>query len=284
MNKLALGAAGLALVAAVATGGYAYLQQDDDVHVEALCNPTQSDAAEAARAQNLALVDVVTKGRHIAKGDDAGVQTFKVRTLAVYKGTLPAEAEIGLPGVAAARQPLRSVRPRTGGRRMARPLRPARSGRKDTGGGRRTLEDGDRQAVRRGPLLRHHLGAVTEDHSSPTRSLADVLTAYGVQHQTDEQDGGLVLSLLEIEIVLTPVRRPLPQGVLDRWIEVYVGPSPHHFRQSVHPRGHRQERDRPHRKRPSPRVRGAARDRTGLALEECDSSQAPPPRVRGADR
>ncbi|MFB7362349.1 hypothetical protein [Streptomyces hydrogenans] len=102
MNKLALGAAGLALAAAVATGGYAYLQQDDDVHVEALCNPTQSDAAEAARAQNLALVDVVTKGRHIAKGDDAGVQTFKVRTLAVYKGTLPAEAEIGLPGASAA--------------------------------------------------------------------------------------------------------------------------------------------------------------------------------------
>ncbi|MER7600145.1 hypothetical protein [Streptomyces hydrogenans] len=103
MNKLVLGTAGLALVAAVAAGGYAYTQQDNDVRVEALCNPTQSDAAEAARAQNLALVDVVTEGRHIAKGDDAGVQTFKVRTLAVYKGTLPADAEIGLPGASTAK-------------------------------------------------------------------------------------------------------------------------------------------------------------------------------------
>ncbi|MFF8415311.1 hypothetical protein [Streptomyces omiyaensis] len=96
MNKLTLGAVGLAVAAALGAGGYAWLQQDDPMHLEALCMPTQTDAAEAARAQNLALVDVISKGRYIAKGDD-GVQTFKVRTLAVYKGTLPAEAEVGLP-------------------------------------------------------------------------------------------------------------------------------------------------------------------------------------------
>ncbi|MFH8260480.1 hypothetical protein [Streptomyces roseolus] len=102
MNKLTLGAAGLAVAAALGAGGYAWMQQDDPVHLEALCTPTQTDAAEAARAQNLALVDVVSKGRYITKGDD-GVQTFQVRTLAVYKGTLPAEAEVGLPKASAAK-------------------------------------------------------------------------------------------------------------------------------------------------------------------------------------
>ncbi|NML55200.1 hypothetical protein HHL19_35255 [Streptomyces sp. R302] len=101
MNKNVIGATGLALVAAMGIGGYAYLQQDEDVHVEALCNPTQTDAAEAARAQNLALVDVVERGRLVSKGPDAGMQTFKVRTLAVYKGTLPTEAEVGLPEASA---------------------------------------------------------------------------------------------------------------------------------------------------------------------------------------
>ncbi|MFD6077598.1 hypothetical protein ACFWG5_18685 [Streptomyces hydrogenans] len=43
---------------------------------------------------------------------------------------------------------------------------------------------------------------MTEDDSSPARLPADVLTAYGVQHQIDEQDGGLVLSFLGIENVL----------------------------------------------------------------------------------
>ncbi|MFC9730626.1 hypothetical protein ACFWGM_33360 [Streptomyces roseolus] len=103
MNKIVIGATGLALVAAVSIGGYVYLQQDGDVHVEALCNPTQTDAAEAARAQNLALVDVVERGRLVSKGPDAGMQTFKVRTLAVYKGTLPTEAEVGLPEASAAK-------------------------------------------------------------------------------------------------------------------------------------------------------------------------------------
>ncbi|MEU6932815.1 hypothetical protein AB0A05_27075 [Streptomyces sp. NPDC046374] len=103
MNKLVIGAAGLAVVAAVGAGGYAYLQPDDAVHAESLCAQTQSDAAEAARAQNLALVDVVEQGRYVAKGTDAGLQTFKVRTLAVYKGQLPAEAEIGLPKDAASK-------------------------------------------------------------------------------------------------------------------------------------------------------------------------------------
>ncbi|NML52461.1 hypothetical protein HHL19_18515 [Streptomyces sp. R302] len=103
MNRTVIGATGLALVTAVGIGGYAYLQQDEDVHVEALCNPTQSDAAEAARAQNLALVDVVERGRLVSKGTDAGMQTFKVRTLAVYKGTLPTEAEVGLPQASAAK-------------------------------------------------------------------------------------------------------------------------------------------------------------------------------------
>ncbi|MFD8009575.1 hypothetical protein [Streptomyces sp. NPDC058955] len=101
MNKLATGAVGLALAAAVGAGGYAYLQ-DDPVDVEALCVPTLTDAAEAARAQNLALVDVVEQGRYVAKGTDVGLQTFKVRTLAVYKGRLPDEAEIGLPKDSAA--------------------------------------------------------------------------------------------------------------------------------------------------------------------------------------
>ncbi|MFH8253681.1 hypothetical protein [Streptomyces roseolus] len=103
MNKIVIGATGLALVATVGIGGYVYLQQDEDVHVEALCNPTQTDAAEAARAQNLALVDVVERGRLVSKGPDAGMQTFKVRTLAVYKGTLPTEAEVGLPEASAAK-------------------------------------------------------------------------------------------------------------------------------------------------------------------------------------
>ncbi|MFI8327017.1 hypothetical protein [Streptomyces sp. NPDC085529] len=105
MNKLATGAVGLALVAAGGMTGYVFLQQDEAVHVESLCTPTQTDAAEAARAQNLALVDVVAQGAYVPKGADAGVQTFKVHTLAVFKGTLPDEAEIGLPGNTAAMQP-----------------------------------------------------------------------------------------------------------------------------------------------------------------------------------
>ncbi|GGR41075.1 hypothetical protein [Streptomyces roseolus] len=61
------------------------------------------DAAEAARAQNLALVDVVERGRLVPKGPDADMRTFKVRTLAVYKGTLPTEAQVGLPEASAAK-------------------------------------------------------------------------------------------------------------------------------------------------------------------------------------
>ncbi|MFD5769876.1 hypothetical protein ACFWIN_29245 [Streptomyces sp. NPDC127049] len=70
--------------------------------MESLCAETRSDAAEAARAQSLALVDVLERGRFVDKGNDTGVQTFKTRTLAVFKGTLPPEAEIGLPQGAAA--------------------------------------------------------------------------------------------------------------------------------------------------------------------------------------
>ncbi|MCZ0983411.1 hypothetical protein O1L60_42060 [Streptomyces diastatochromogenes] len=70
-------------------------------HVESLCAADPSDAAEAAeaaRAQHLAPVDVVERGRFVTKGDDgAGLQTFRGRTVAVFKGTLPGEAEIGLP-------------------------------------------------------------------------------------------------------------------------------------------------------------------------------------------
>ncbi|MEV0452832.1 hypothetical protein [Streptomyces sp. NPDC050600] len=106
MNKLVLGSA-TAFVAtlAVAGVGLTYLQQDETTRVESLCVATSSDAAEAARAQNLALVEVVERGAFVAKGDDAGLQTFKVRTLAVFKGKLPVEAEIGLPqGVETAMQ------------------------------------------------------------------------------------------------------------------------------------------------------------------------------------
>ncbi|MCW7991045.1 hypothetical protein XF35_38990, partial [Streptomyces platensis subsp. clarensis] len=97
MNKLVLGTALAVTLAAAGAGGLAYYQQDDTVQVESLCAATASDAAEAARAQNLALVDVVERGPFVAKGDGAGLQTFKVRTLSVFKGALPAEAEIGLP-------------------------------------------------------------------------------------------------------------------------------------------------------------------------------------------
>ncbi|MEU2509212.1 hypothetical protein ABZ621_31495 [Streptomyces sp. NPDC007863] len=100
MNKIALGAAGLAVLAAGA-GAY-FLQQSDRTRVESLCAATTSDAAEAARAQTLALVDVVERGRFVDKGNATGVQTFKARTLAVFKGALPAETEIGLPEGAAA--------------------------------------------------------------------------------------------------------------------------------------------------------------------------------------
>ncbi|MEU8764825.1 hypothetical protein [Streptomyces sp. NPDC048659] len=96
MNKIVLGSA-LAVALAAAGVGAAYYQRDDVATVESLCGATVSDAAEAARAQNLALVDVVERGQFVAKGDDAGLRTFKVRTLSVFKGTLPAEAEIGLP-------------------------------------------------------------------------------------------------------------------------------------------------------------------------------------------
>ncbi|MFE3074304.1 hypothetical protein [Streptomyces sp. NPDC059247] len=99
MNRFVLGATALAAVASVGIGAVGCTQQDAETHVESLCAQTDSDAAEAARAQTLALVDVVERGRFVSKGTDAeaGVQTFKVRTLAVYKGALPAEAEIGLP-------------------------------------------------------------------------------------------------------------------------------------------------------------------------------------------
>ncbi|MFF0276894.1 hypothetical protein [Streptomyces sp. NPDC004330] len=102
MNKLVIGAAGLAVVAAVGLTGCSISAEPEAAeHADGLCAETQSDAAEAARAQNLALVDVVEEGRLVSKGTDASVQTFKVRTLAVYKGQLPAEAEIGLPTDAA---------------------------------------------------------------------------------------------------------------------------------------------------------------------------------------
>ncbi|MFI2739508.1 hypothetical protein [Streptomyces sp. NPDC018711] len=98
MKKTVLGAAGLAALAAAGLGGVVYSQQDDVARVESLCAADPSDAAEAARAQNLALVDVVERGRFVTKGDDgAGLQTFRVRTVAVFKGTLPGETEIGLP-------------------------------------------------------------------------------------------------------------------------------------------------------------------------------------------
>ncbi|MFF9839211.1 hypothetical protein [Streptomyces sp. NPDC013740] len=97
MNKLVLGTALAVALAAAGVGGLAYSQQDDTDRVESLCEATSTDAAEAARAKNLALVDVVERGPFLARGEDAGLQTFKVRTLAVFKGTLPAEAEIGLP-------------------------------------------------------------------------------------------------------------------------------------------------------------------------------------------
>ncbi|MFJ5095440.1 hypothetical protein [Streptomyces sp. NPDC088557] len=105
MNRLVLGTTGLAAVAVVGIGSAACTQQDNEAHVEALCAQTDSDAAEAARAQTLALIDVVERGRFVTKGTDADarVQTFKVRTIAVYKGALPAETEIGLPKDAEAR-------------------------------------------------------------------------------------------------------------------------------------------------------------------------------------
>ncbi|MEV7282187.1 hypothetical protein [Streptomyces sp. NPDC093111] len=99
MNKLVLGTA-FAVTLAAAGVGLTYVQQDDAVQaaqVESLRVATSSDAAEAARAQNLALVDVVDRGPFLTKGADAGLQTFKVHTLAVFKGTLPTDAEIGLP-------------------------------------------------------------------------------------------------------------------------------------------------------------------------------------------
>ncbi len=100
MNKIALGAAAFAVVAAGA-GAY-HLQRDDHTRVESLCTATGTDAAEAARAQTLALVDVLERGRFVDKGNATGVQTFKARTLAVFKGALPSETEIGLPEGAAA--------------------------------------------------------------------------------------------------------------------------------------------------------------------------------------
>ncbi|MFJ5712311.1 hypothetical protein [Streptomyces sp. NPDC093105] len=100
MNKLVRGAAA-AVVVAVGAGAFAHHQRNDPIRVESLCEETSSDAAEAARAQNLALVAVLKRGRFVGKGNDTGVQTFKARTLAVFKGTLPAEAEIGLPEGAA---------------------------------------------------------------------------------------------------------------------------------------------------------------------------------------
>ncbi|MFE5595371.1 hypothetical protein [Streptomyces sp. NPDC056549] len=97
MNKIVLVAVGAVALAVAGVSGAAYLDSADSVQAESLCVATQSDAAEAARAQNLALVDVVERGRLVPKGSDAGLQTFKVRTVAVFKGALPAEAEIGLP-------------------------------------------------------------------------------------------------------------------------------------------------------------------------------------------
>ncbi|SEB63570.1 hypothetical protein [Streptomyces sp. TLI_105] len=98
MKIIMLGAVGLGVLAAAGVGGFVYVQQGDDVaHAESLCAATTSDAAEAARAQNLALVSVVERGRFVSKGEGAGLQVFKVRTEAVFKGSLPDEAEIALP-------------------------------------------------------------------------------------------------------------------------------------------------------------------------------------------
>lgn len=97
MKKLLHLGGGSALLALGAVGGFfAYDHATAETYTESLCDrDMSSDAAVVNNTDVVALVTVLDKGKLYNDPADAdGSQTFKVRSEAVFKGALPAEAQV----------------------------------------------------------------------------------------------------------------------------------------------------------------------------------------------